>query len=64
MSKGKNYMQHKPRSYVPTKVMGVRADEFFWDSVEEIASRENLSRNGLIIKVMSEYIMNYGNGSK
>jgi predicted DNA-binding ribbon-helix-helix protein len=64
MSKGKNLVRNKPNSFVPTRVIGIRAEQFFWESVEEVAMRQNLSRNGLIIKVMSEYIMNYGSSGK
>ena len=59
MSKGKNYVRNKPNTFVPTRVVGIRAEEIFWESVEEVAYRKGISRNGLIIKVMSDYIMNY-----
>lgn len=61
MSKGKNYVRNKPNTFVPTRVVGIRAEEMFWDSVEEVACREGISRNGLIIKVMSDYVMQHGN---
>ena len=64
MSKGRNYVRNKPNTFVPTRVVGIRGEAFFWDSVEEIAMRQGISRNGLIIKVMSEYIMNYGKDGK
>ena len=64
MSKRKNYMRNKPNSFVPTRVVGIRAEELFWESVEEVARREGISRNGLIIKVMSDYIMNDGSNRK
>jgi predicted DNA-binding ribbon-helix-helix protein len=57
VTKRKNYMRNKRNTNVPTRVVGVRADEFFWDSVEEVAHREGVSRNGLIIRVLADYIM-------
>lgn len=60
MSKGKNYVRNKPNTFVPTRVVGIRAEEMFWDSVEEVAYRQGISRNGLIIKVMSDYVMQNG----
>jgi predicted DNA-binding ribbon-helix-helix protein len=35
----------------------ITANEFFWDSVEEIAIRENTSVNSLVVKVLTDYIM-------
>ena len=64
MGKRKNYMRNKPKSFVPTRVVGIRAEEAFWEIVEEVAHRDGISRNGLIIKVMSDYIMNDGSNRK
>ena len=62
MSKGRNYVRNKPRTYVPTKVVGVRAEDEFWELVEKAAKIEGLTRNGLIVKVMMGYI--YGESGK
>ena len=60
--KPKNYVRNKPRTYVPTRVVGVRAEDEFWELVEKVAKREGLTRNGLVVKVMMGYI--YGESGK
>lgn len=62
--RGDYYKQSRRNSFTPTRVVGVRGTDFFWDSVEEVAERQSMSRNGFIIKVLSEYIMQYGNDGK
>jgi predicted DNA-binding ribbon-helix-helix protein len=50
--------RNKRNSFVPTKVIGVRAECAFWDLCDETARAENTTRNGLVIKAVSDYIEN------
>ena len=52
-------MRRKSDDCEPTKVVGVRADPFFWRTLEELADREGVSRNSLIVRVLIDYIMRY-----
>ena len=40
---------------MPTKVVGVRADCDFWKNCEEIATKQNTTRNDLIVSIVSDY---------
>jgi predicted DNA-binding ribbon-helix-helix protein len=64
MKRRKNFVRNKPNTFVPSRVVGVRAEETFWDGVDAVAEKQGISRNGLIIKVMNEYIKNYGDNNE
>lgn len=55
MGKVKNSVRNKRGSFVATKVVGVRADEAFWEKTERVAAAEGKTRNGLIVDIVSEY---------
>ena len=40
---------------IKTVVKGLRAEQSFFDKVESVAKAENISKNELIVRVMSEY---------
>ena len=63
MGKVKYYVRNKPRTFVATRIVGVRAEEALWHEIDSVAEREGIARNGLIVKILTEYINN-GNGGK
>ncbi len=40
----------------PTKVLGVRLDDAVWAKIEEVAEREETTRNSLIAKAIDFYL--------
>ena len=40
---------------IKTVVKGLRAEQSFFDKVESVAKAENISKNELIVRVVSEY---------
>ena len=62
MRKAKNSVRNKRGSFVATKVVGVRAEETFWATVDRVAEAEGKTRNGLIVGVVSEYCEKGGEG--
>ena len=55
MGRVKNSVRNKRGSFVATKVVGVRAEDSFWEMAERVAFAEGKTRNGLIVDVVSEY---------
>lgn len=55
MGRVKNSVRNKRGSFVATKVVGVRAEDTFWEMAERVAFAEGKTRNGLIVDVVSEY---------
>ena len=53
---GANYRRNARNSFVPTKTIAVRADVNFWARLENAAKECGLSRNGLIVKILTEYM--------
>ena len=41
---------------IKTVVRGIRATDEFWEICQEVAERENTTRNELIVKVLNKYI--------
>jgi predicted DNA-binding ribbon-helix-helix protein len=39
----------------PTVVRGIRATDSFWDKCDEIAKKEGLNRNQLVVNVIEKY---------
>lgn len=62
MAKVKNSVRNKRGSFVATKVVGVRAEETFWEMTDKVAEAEGKTRNGLIVDIVSEYCEKGGNG--
>ena len=40
----------------PTRVVGVRADNTFWEKIDEFAYEKGMTRNCLIVKAIREYM--------
>lgn len=47
----------KKKSERTTIVKGVRAKQSFWDNCDLVAKKENIDRNKLIIREVSNYIL-------
>ena len=48
-------VRNKRNSFIPTKVVGVRAENSFWELCASTAERENTTRNDLIVSVVRDY---------
>lgn len=62
MGRVRNSVRNKRGSFVATKVVGVRAEEEFWEMAERVAVAEGKTRNGLIVELVSEYCEKGGGG--
>ena len=51
----KNSVRNARGSFTPTCVKGIRAENSFWEMVDGEAKRRGMTRNGLIVAVMTEY---------
>lgn len=51
----KNNRRNARGSFVPTKVMGVRAELDFWERAERVATAQGRTRNALIVEATEEY---------
>jgi predicted DNA-binding ribbon-helix-helix protein len=45
---------------VESKVIGVRGNDALWGEIDRIAEEERMTRNGLIIKILSEFVKKNG----
>lgn len=48
-------VRNRRNSFVPTKVIGIRAEVEFWEKIKEQAKKENIKRNELVVRVLTEY---------
>ena len=51
-------VRNKRNSFVPTKVIGIRAECLFWELCDKVAYEEHTTRNDLVIRAVSQYIEN------
>ena len=51
----KNSVRNARWSFTPTCVKGIRAEDSFWEMVDGEAKRRGMTRNGLIVAVVTEY---------
>ena len=58
----KNSVRNARGSFTPTTVRGVRGEDEFWRMVDGEAERCGLTRNGLIVAVLTEYCKGKGGG--
>lgn len=56
-------VRNKRNSFVPTKVIGIRAECLFWEMCDKVAYEENTTRNDLVVRAVSQYIEKKGDNN-